>query len=734
LTSNLTLLKNVNIKTTWEIDMLALPPDLPDTDMTSSVSYKEEQSISNPCFDRDKWVPFDQIRPSHFTKALDLLIQKIFPKISYLEEDETLSCETLLSHLEDIEEEIHRVIGPMRHLKAVMDSPSLRQAWAEVEPRLVKLTLSINQSPPLFRAYKKIYESKEFQSLPRGKKRILEQRLREAKLSGVALRDDQKEAFNSLISRLNELQSAYMSNLLDAMNDFSLVIKEKKHILGIPEDILRLASDAYNRSRKEKDPVSTAKSGPWKLTLNSPIYTPVMKHCQSRKTRKQLFHGHMRSGSSAPYDNSDNLYEQLILRKKMAHLLGFDSYAHLSLSKKMAPDVETVRMFLHDLREAAREPGQRDLQEVKDFAKSFGFNRPFMPWDYPFWSERLRESTFDLPADSLKNYFPLPQVLNGLFELCHTLFGISVHPAKDTVPTWHPDVSYYRVHDRTGQEIASFYLDPYSRPETKRGGAWMDSCRNRRKQESKEQTPIAYVTCNATPPFDTTPSLLSFREVQTLFHEFGHALQHMLTQIEDATISGINGVEWDAVEIPSQFMENWCYHRPTLKKITSHYMTKEPIPDELIDKITSSRQYQAGFTTLTQVVLGTVDLELHDELDEYKTLNPFQLYHLISEKTTPLPSLKADRFLCSFHHLFGDNDYAAGYYSYKWAEVLSADAFSAFEEAGLEDEEALREVGMRFKETFLELGGSLPPMEVFKIFRGRTPSLEPLLKQSGFIH
>jgi len=691
-----------------------------------------QNEVLNPLICYKDLIPFDQIKPRHFVPAFETLLQKVEPQLTLIENRSDPSWENTLTPLEAIEEEIHRIVGPMMHLKMVMDSFDLRQAWAQVEPMWTELILRIKQSEPLFQAYKQIKEGDEWSILSPAQKRILDGRLMEAELSGIGLEGEKKEQFNELISSLNELQSIYNANVLDAIKNFSLIVQDKKLMAGIPENILQLASHAYNYSKLSEDPVSTPETGPWKLSLNPPVYLPVMRHCQSREVREQLYRGQILKASIGSYDNSENILNQLALRKEIADLLGFESYANLSLTKKMAPDVDTVKTFLHGLRDASWDVGRKDLEEIEMFAQASGFEGPLMPWDCTFWSERLKEEKFNLSEDELKAYFPLPKVLNGLFELCHTLFGISIEPAHFKAPVWHMDVSYYVIRDEKGNQIASFYLDPYSRPQTKRGGAWMDSCRNRYSYGDMRQSPIAYIVCNATPPLENIPALFTFREVETLFHEFGHALQHMLTEIDYATVSGINGVEWDAVEMVSQFMENWCYHPATLKKITSHYVTGESLPDAFIDKILATRTYQSGLGMLAQLKYGMTDLELHDQFDPSSTISPFKIWYDMCEFTSHIPCLEEDKFLCSFHHIFGDDDYAAGYYSYKWAEVLSADAFSAFEEAGLENESALREVGERFKKTFLQLGGSLHPMEVFRHFRGRDPSIDALLEHNGF--
>lgn len=710
--------------------MNIFPLDNIPKELKETQTEMRSSELSNPLINQKELIPFDQIKPHHFISAFEILIDKIEPELKMIEHHPNPSWETTLIPIEKIEEEIHQIIGPMIHLKMVMDSYHLRQAWREIEPTWTQLDLRIKQSNLLFKAYLEIKKSEEWNTFSQAQKRVLNRRLLEAKLNGVELKREEKKTFNQLISKLNKLQFQYQANILDAIKDFSLILYDKEQIEGIPDHVLELASHAYQSSEKPSYPASHPKSGPWKLTLTPPIYLPVMRHCKNRQVRETLYRAQIIKSSTGRCDNSENLKSQLILRKKIANLLEFDSYAKLSLTKKMAPNVDYVKSFLHDLRHIAWEFGLRDLEEIKTFARQSTFNDPLMPWDLLYWAERLREEKFHLSEEKLKEYFPFPHVLSGLFDLCHTLFGITIQPADFNVPVWHSDVSYYVIQNQEGNQIASFYLDPYSRPETKRGGAWMESCRNRFISGDLRQLPVAYIVCNATPPINSSPALLSFSEVQTLFHEFGHALQHLLTEMNYPSISGTNGIEWDAVEVVSQFMENWCYHPPSLKKITSHLVTHAPISDELIHKIIASRNYQSGLKMLTQIKYSLIDLELHDQFDPESEVSPFKLWHDICQYTSHLPCLEEDRFLCSFHHIFGSHGYAAGYYSYKWAEILSADAFSAFEEVGLENELAIREIGEKFKKTFLQLGGALHPIEVFKLFRGRKPSIDSLLRHN----
>ncbi|HIK42290.1 M3 family metallopeptidase, partial [Thermoleptolyngbya sp. M55_K2018_002] len=463
---------------------------------------------------------------------------------------------------------------------------------------------------------------------------------------------------------------------------------------------------------------------------------PFMQHSRRRDLRETLYRAYITRASSGEHDNQPIIERILTLRKEMAGILGFGSYAELSLASKMAPGVDAVEHLLESLRGSSYAAAQQDLAALKEFARSHGAPEAedFQPWDSAFWSERMREEKYALNAEELRPYFPLEQVLDGLFGLAKRIFGIVITPADGEAPVWHPDVRYFRVSDEDGGAIAYFYLDPYSRPAEKRGGAWMDFAINRKRYVeagvSKVRLPVAYLVCNQSPPVDGKPSLMNFYEVETLFHEFGHGLQHMLTTVDYSGAAGINNVEWDAVELPSQFMENWCYDRATLFSLAKHYQTGEPLPEMFYQRLLAARNFMSGSAMLRQIHFSLLDIELHHRYVPGGAETPKDVRDRLAKTTTVLPPLPEDAFLCSFGHIFGGG-YAAGYYSYKWAEVLSADAFSAFEEAGLDNEAAVAETGRRFRNTVLSLGGSKHPMEVFKAFRGREPDTEPLLRHNG---
>jgi oligopeptidase A len=471
-----------------------------------------------------------------------------------------------------------------------------------------------------------------------------------------------------------------------------------------------------------------------------PRYLPFLKYSRRRDLRERLYKAHVSRASGGEHDNGPLIERILLLRRRQARLLGYANWAEVSLATKMADSVAAVERLLDDLRAAARPAALAELEQLRACAERHGAPEAgdLQPWDVPYWSEVLRRESFDLDSEALRPWFPLPQVLDGLFALCGRLFGIWIVAADGEAPVWHPDVRYFRVLEAEGgaeggAPVAAFYLDPYSRPGSKRGGAWMDDCLGRsRDEQGRPVLPVAYLICNQSPPVGDTPSLMTFEEVETLFHEFGHGLQHMLTTVERPQAAGINHVEWDAVELPSQFMENWCYDRPTLMGMARHWQSGEPLPDAEYRKLLAARTFLGGMATLRQVHFALTDLRLHSRWDPEGGQSPEALRRQLAHSTTVLPPIPEDAMLCAFGHIFAGG-YAAGYYSYKWAEVLSADAYAAFEEVGLENEERVQATGRRFRDTVLSLGGSRSPAEVFAAFRGRDPSPEALIRHSGLV-
>jgi oligopeptidase A len=518
--------------------------------------------------------------------------------------------------------------------------------------------------------------------------------------------------------------------VLDATKAYALVITDPDDAEGFPPSLRRLTAQSYNDAKSPADPEATPEGGPWRITLDQPISGPFLKYCRNRDLREDVYRAFITRASAGALDNAPLCQRILELRREQARLLGYETFAEVSLAEKMAPSAESVREMLETLRRAAWDAANRDMEEIHELAIATGETQELRHWDVAYWAERLRERKFQFTDEDLRPYFPHERVLEGLFGLIHRLFGVRIVPADDEAPKWHKDVRFFKILGESGEQVAAFYYDPYSRPENKRGGAWMDDCLSRRRTNGQLQVPVAHLVCNGTPPAGGKPALMTFREVETLFHEFGHGLQHMLTRVDYPDAAGISGIEWDAVELPSQFMENWCYHKPTVIGMTGHYETGEPLPDELYEKICAARTFRAGSDMLRQLTFGLTDMDLHTAFDPAGTESIFDVQRRVMERTSVLPMLPEDRFLCSFQHIFAGG-YAAGYYSYKWAEVLSADAFGAFEEAGLDNDAAVREVGRRFRDTVLALGGSRHPMDVFRDFRGRDLDPQALLRQYG---
>ncbi len=673
--------------------------------------------------------PFDQIQPAHVVPALTQLLQELETSLTQLEQSVQPTWEGLVEPLQTIEERLRWSWGIVGHLMGVQNSPELREAYESIQPTVVEFYNRFSQSRPIYEAFVTIRNGTGWASLAPAQQRIIESAIRSAELSGVGLVGEQKERFNAIQLELATLTTQFSNHVLDATKAFSLTLKDQDEITGLPASLLGFAAQC---AREGGETDATPEAGPWRITLDFPSFGPFMQHSQRRDLREKLYRAFISRAASGEYDNAPIIERILTLRQEEAQLLGYQSFAEVSLASKMAPNVAAVEALLEDLRKPSYEAAQQELAELKDFAaaKHTPEGTDLKHWDTSFWAERFREEKYALNDEELRPYFPLPQVLEGLFGLVHRIFGITVTPADGDAPVWNADVRYFQIASETGENIAHFYLDPYSRPAEKRGGAWMDDCIGRAKTGDTLRTPVAYLVCNQTPPVDGKPSLMTFREVETLFHEFGHGLHHMLTRVDFAGAAGINNVEWDAVELPSQFMENWCYDRATLFGMARHYETGAPLPEEYYQRLLAARTFMNGSGTLRQVYFSTVDIELHHRYQPDGKESISELRDRIAQSTTVLKPLPEDAFLCSFGHIFAGG-YSAGYYSYKWAEVLSADAFAAFEEAGLENDAAIVETGRRFRETVLALGGSQHPMEVFKAFRGREPSTEALLRHSG---
>ncbi len=692
-------------------------------------------ATENPLLASEGLPRFDEIGPEHVEPGMGALLEELEAAFERFEAEIQPTWQSAVEPLELLGDRLGRAWGVVGHLMGVKNSDALREAHEAVQPRVVTLGIRMGQSRPLYDALRTLREGSGWNALDPAQHRIVESLLRDARLSGVGLEGEARERFNAIQLELAELATHFNNHVLDATKAFALTLRSADEVEGLPESLLQLAAQLAREAGEEQ---ASAEAGPWRIGLDAPCFIPFMEHARRRDLRETLYRAYVSRASSGELDNVPIIRKILTLRREEAQLLGFVDFAEVSLSTKMAPDVPAVERLLEELRGASLEPARAELEELRSLAREQGAPEAedLALWDVAFWSERLRESRYAYSDEDLRPWFPFPKVLEGLFSLAQRLFDVTITAADGDAPIWHADVRYFRVCDADGEPIAAFFLDPYSRPGEKRGGAWMDECLGRSRLLAPTpggvRLPVAYLVCNQAPPTDGKPSLMSFGEAETLFHEFGHGLQHMLTRVEHGLAAGIRNVEWDAVELPSQFMENWLYERDVVRGISGHVETGEPLPEALFEKICAARNHMAGSTMLRQLYFALTDLTLHGGYDPQGGESPFDVQRRVAERTTVIPPLPEDRFLCSFGHIFGGG-YAAGYYSYKWAEVLSADAFAAFEEAGLEEDEALRETGRRYRETVLALGGSRSPMEVFTAFRGREPTTEALLRHSGLL-
>ncbi len=704
---------------------------------------------TNPLYHVPYLPAFDRMQPEHAEPALRALLAEATAAVDQLERGFEPTWEGLMDPLHRACEPLFDTWGLVGHFLAVMNSDGWRRAHDALQSAMVTFGLRLAQSQPFYRGYLALRDADRrtgLLSAPR--RRILTSTIRSVEQSGVGLTGAPRERFNAIQQELAKLSTAFSNNLLDAVKAYTLWVRDPRDTESLPASLLASAAQA---AREAGEPQATAAAGPWRITLDAAVAVPFLLHSRNRTLREELFRAQATKASTGTLDNSAHIERILALRREMAGLLGFATYADLSLSRKMAPSVAAVDQFTGELATAAGAPARRELEELQAFARSQGFAETSLaPWDVAFWAERLRETRYAYREEELRAYFQFPRVLQGMFALVERLFGIRVEAADGEAPVWHPDVRFFRVYEAApvaaaggreprstpaaaerGRPLACFYLDPYSRPETKRGGAWMDSFRTRdRRPVGTLQLPMAVLVCNQTVPGENTPSLMRFDEVTTLFHEFGHALQHMLTRIEDPEASGIHNIEWDAVEIASQFMENWCYERATVQGLSRHVETGAALPEDLFEKICAAKNYRAASALLRQLFFAITDMDLHARYPRPEWPVADAVKRAAAKRLLPMPLLPEDRFLCGFSHLFAGG-YAAGYYGYKWSEVLSADAFAAFEEAGLDNTAAIRAVGRRYRDTILASGGGTHPMEVFQSFRGRPPTVDALLRHAG---
>jgi oligopeptidase A len=682
---------------------------------------------------------FEAITPDAVDRHMPELMAQLEAELSRVESDlavaiaadRPLSWEEVMGPAHRLGERLRWSWGVVSHLNGVCNTPELREAHSKQQGAVVAFGNRAGQSQPIYQALRRLERQG---GLDPTQTRILAAELRDMELRGVGLEGEARQAFNDASQKLAELSTRFGNQLLDATNSWTLELTERAEVDGLPASLLELLAQAAREGGVEG---ASPEAGPWRMGLDMPRYGPFLRFSRRRDLREQVYRAHVSrasGGVEAAVDNGPVIERILTLRREQAQRLGYANWAEVSLASKMAGSEAEVERLLEDLRLAAWPVAHAELEELRACAARHGAieANDMQPWDISYWAEIRRKELFDLDSEALRPWFPLPRVLDGLFGLCERLFEIRMEAADGEAPIWHPDVRFFRVNDlRNGKTIAAFYLDPYSRPGSKRGGAWMDECLVRSvRPDGTPVLPVAYLICNQSPPVGDTPSLMTFQDVETLFHEFGHGLQHMLTEVERPQAAGINNVEWDAVELPSQFMENWCYDRATLMGMARHWQTQQPLPEEEYKKLLAARTFMGGAATLRQVHFALTDLKLHSQWHPGMGKSPEQLRREIASSTTVLEPIEEDALLCSFGHIFAGG-YSAGYYSYKWAEVLSADAFSAFEEAGLDNEEEIRATGRRFRDTVLSLGGSRDPSDVFQAFRGREPSPDALIRHTG---
>ena len=660
---------------------------------------------------------FPKMTPAAADEALPRLLAAAKTRVDEVEKTATPDWEGFVRALDDAQRPLFNAWGIVSHMQSVCNSEAWRKVEEKYQGDIVAFGLRVGQSRRFYELARELHAKLAVSAdCPPARLRILEKTVRGAELAGVALEGERQRRFNEIQAELAKLSNDFHNHVLDATKAFSLVLANPVEVEGLPAQLKAMMAGA-------NDPAK----GPWKATIEDAVYVPFMKHSRNRPVREALFRARATRASFGTLDNTPLIDRILALRAELAGLLGFASYAELSLASKCAPSVAAVYSMIDELADASRPVAAKEDAALRAFAAENGFEGELHPWDKAFWSERQREKMYSYSEEELSKYFDLPVVLGGLFNLANRLFGVTVERADGVAPVWHPDVQFFRVRNAEGVEIAHFYFDPYSRPETKSGGAWMNELRSRDlRPDGTLRKPLALVCCNQALPDAGGRALMRFTEVETLFHEFGHALQQMLTTVDDVDASGINLVDWDAVEVASQFMENWCYDATTVKSFARHADTNEPISDTLLARVRAAKNYRAANASLRQLSFAKLDMALHVA----PPTDPNALKERIFADYTPGSSVPEDRFLNAFTHIFAGG-YAAGYYGYKWSEVMSADVFGAFEEAGLENDEAVRRVGRHYRDTILALGGGVDPMEVFRRFRGRAPSVEALLRQTG---
>ncbi len=673
----------------------------------------------NPLLDFSGLPRFQAIRPEHITPAVDQVISENRALRERLLAQVTFTWDNFAQPLEDMNERLNRLWSPVSHLNSVMNNEALRQAYNENLPKLSEYYTELTHDERLYSAYKQIAADPRFADLSAAQRKIVENMLRDFRLGGAELPPGKKARFKEIQKELAALSSTFSENVLDATQAWDMRVVDEHDLAGLPDDARALA----RRSAEEQGIPG------WRFTLEQPSFLAVMTHADNREMRRRMYEAYVtRASDQGPnagrWDNTPLMLKILRLRREAAALLDFRNYAEYALQTRMAKQVPEVLAFLHDLAARARPPARRDFDALAAYARAEHRLERLEAWDVAYYSEKLQHARYHFAQEDVRPYLPATRVVPGMFRVVERLYGIRIDEAHG-VETWHPDVRFFEIHDRSGELRGRFYLDLYARAK-KRGGAWMDDCIHRKRTVAGIQAPVAYLTCNFSPAVDGRPALFTHDEVQTLFHEFGHGLHHMLTRIDHVGVSGINGVAWDAVELPSQFMENWCWERDALDLISGHFETGEPIPPALYERMYAAKNFQSGMQCVRQLEFALFDMQLHTEFDPDGAQTIEDVLNEVRREVAVVFPPAFNRFQNGFSHIFAGG-YAAGYYSYKWAEVLSADAFSKFEERGIFDVAT----GLEFLENILEQGGAHDPMELFVRFRGRKPTIDALLRHTG---
>ncbi len=679
--------------------------------------------MTNPLLEAHILPPFSAIRAEHVEPAVRKLVDDGRAQLkSLLGGLSTVTWSNLVAPIEEQGDKLDQAWAPVSHLNSVANSDELRKAYTESIALLTDYSTEFSQNEGLYKAYQQLVSSNEFAQLTQSQQQTLNNALRDFRLGGVALNDADKKRFGEIQKRLSELSTQFSNNVLDATQAWYKHFENADDLVGLPESALAQATQTAAQKNLQG----------YVITLDFPSYYAVIMYADNRALREEIYTAYVTrasaagkkadGSSAAEWDNGAIIIETLALRHELARLLGFNNYAERSLASKMAESPAQVLQFLNELAQKTKPYAEQDYAELRAFAAASGC-ADLQAWDTTYYSEKLRVEKYSVSQEELRPYFPAEKVIAGMFDVVQRLFGIQVKPIA-SFDSYHPDVRFYHI-DKNGKHIASFYLDLFAR-DKKKGGAWMADCRVRRKTPNGVQLPVAFLTCNFTPPVGDTPSLLTHNEVTTLFHEFGHGLHHMLTQIDVAAVSGINGVAWDAVELPSQFLENWCWEPEAIPLISGHYQTGEPLPQSLLDKMLAAKNFQSGLQMIRQLEFSLFDFRLHAEYDSAAPKSAQDVLNEVRDLVAVIKPPAFNRFENSFSHIFAGG-YAAGYYSYKWAEVLSADAYSRFEEEGIFN----AQTGESFLQEILQQGGSRAPMELFKNFRGREPHIDALLRHSG---